>query len=148
MAKKMTRDFGPEGVTKALPTSKQMGDLNMKKGGSVAPPKKASGVSPKKVAALATLMSLARARGAAGAGAGAPPMPAASTAPAMPAAGGDSGAPMGMKKGGNMKKMKSTVKKLASGGTFRSSANGIAQRGKTRVAYPAMAKGGSMKGCK
>lgn len=40
------------------------------------------------------------------------------------------------------------MKKMASGGGFRSSANGIAKKGKTRVSYPKMAKGGMVKGCK
>jgi hypothetical protein len=37
---------------------------------------------------------------------------------------------------------KGTSLKLAKGGTFRSSANGIAQRGKTKAAQPKMAGGG------
>jgi hypothetical protein len=42
---------------------------------------------------------------------------------------------MPMKDGGG-------VKKMAAGGMFRSSANGIAQRGKTKAAQPKMAGGG------
>jgi hypothetical protein len=79
---------------------------------------------------------------------------------------------MGMKRGGGVKKMaeggmadtaqdkamikkafkqhdmqehkggKGTDLKLAKGGSFRASANGIAQRGKTKAAMPAMKKGG------
>jgi hypothetical protein len=37
---------------------------------------------------------------------------------------------------------KGTSLKLAKGGMFRSSANGIAQRGKTKAAQPKMAGGG------
>jgi hypothetical protein len=37
---------------------------------------------------------------------------------------------------------KGTSLKLAKGGMFRSSANGIAQRGKTQAAQPKMARGG------
>jgi hypothetical protein len=48
----------------------------------------------------------------------------------MPKMGG-----MPMKDGGG-------VKKMAAGGTFRASANGIAQRGKTKAAQPKMAGGG------
>ena len=44
----------------------------------------------------------------------------------------DKGKPAGMK----------PVQKMAAGGTFRSSANGIAQRGKTRAQQPKMAGGG------
>jgi hypothetical protein len=50
------------------------------------------------------------------------------------AGGGGSPAP-GMKNGG-------AVKKMATGGMFRSSANGIAQRGKTKATQPKMAGGG------
>jgi hypothetical protein len=40
------------------------------------------------------------------------------------------------------------MKKMAKGGSaFRSSADGIAQRGKTKAKQPTMAKGGRMKGC-
>lgn len=49
---------------------------------------------------------------------------------------------MGMKKGGMAMKSGGGVKKMAAGGTFRSSANGIAQRGKTKTAQPKMAGGG------
>jgi hypothetical protein len=44
-------------------------------------------------------------------------------------------APMGMKKGGSAKKM-------ASGGSFRTSANGIAARGKTKAKQVTMKNGG------
>jgi hypothetical protein len=50
----------------------------------------------------------------------------------------EDGKPAGMK----------SVKKMASGGTFRSSANGIAQRGKTKGTQIAMCGGGMMKGKK
>jgi hypothetical protein len=46
---------------------------------------------------------------------------------------------MGMKKGGSAKKM-------AGGGSFRSSANGIASKGKTKGTQVKMARGG-MRGC-
>ena len=36
------------------------------------------------------------------------------------------------------------AKKMASGGSFRSSANGIAKKGKTRVTMVKMARGGKM----
>lgn len=45
------------------------------------------------------------------------------------------------KKGINMKKM-------ASGGSFRSAADGVAKKGKTKGKQVKMAKGGAMKGCK
>ena len=75
----------------------------------------------------------ARAGGAGGAG-GAGPSPMGAVpmgAPATP--------PMGMKKGGSAKKM-------AGGGSFRSSANGIASKGKTKGTQVKMARGG-MRGC-
>jgi len=40
------------------------------------------------------------------------------------------------------------MKKMASGGSFRTSANGIAKKGKTKGKQVKMASGGSMKGCK
>ena len=43
---------------------------------------------------------------------------------------------------------KGTTLKLAKGGTFRASANGIAQRGKTKGTQIAMCGGGMMKGKK
>ncbi len=43
--------------------------------------------------------------------------------------------------------MKGMKMKKASGGTFRSSADGIAKKGKTKAKMPKMAKGGKMKGC-
>ena len=43
---------------------------------------------------------------------------------------------------------KGTSLKLAKGGMFRSSANGIAQRGKTKAAQPKMAGGGMARGGK
>jgi len=76
--------------------------------------------------ALGKMMGKAIAARAAGAGAspmGAVPM----GAPATP--------PMGMKKGGS-------VKKMASGGSFRTSANGIASKGKTKGKQITMKNGG------
>jgi hypothetical protein len=40
------------------------------------------------------------------------------------------------------------MKKMASGGSFRTSANGIAKKGKTKGKQIKMASGGAMKGCK
>jgi hypothetical protein len=79
-----------------------------------------------KAAALGNMLGKVMAARAAGAGAspmGRVPM----GAPATP--------PMGMKKGGSAKKM-------ASGGSFRSSANGIAVRGKTKAKQVTMKNGG------
>jgi hypothetical protein len=79
--------------------------------------------------ALGKMMGKAIAARAAGAG-GAGPSPMGAVpmgAPATP--------PMGMKKGGSAKKM-------ASGGSFRSSANGIAKKGKTKGKQITMKNGG------
>lgn len=38
--------------------------------------------------------------------------------------------------------------KMAKGGSFRSAADGVAKKGKTKGKQIKMAKGGSMKGCK
>jgi hypothetical protein len=79
-----------------------------------------------KAAALGNMLGKVMAARAAGAGAspmGAVPM----GAPATP--------PMGMKKGGS-------VKKMAGGGSFRSSANGIAKKGKTKGKQVTMKNGG------
>ena len=84
--------------------------------------------------ALGKMMGKAIAARAAGAGAspmGRVPMGAPATPPM--------GMGMGMKKGGSAKKM-------AGGGSFRSSANGIASKGKTKGTQVKMARGG-MKGC-
>lgn len=52
------------------------------------------------------------------------------------------------RKGGSIKAKKgTTMKKMASGGSFRSSANGIAKKGKTKGKQIKMAAGGKMKGC-
>lgn len=52
------------------------------------------------------------------------------------------------RKGGAIKSKKgTTMKKMASGGSFRSSANGIAKKGKTKGTQVKMAAGGKMKGC-
>ena len=61
----------------------------------------------------------------------------------------------GFAKGGSVKAKKgTTMKKMASGGSFRSSANGIAKKGKTQGKQikmagggKMMASGGKMKGC-
>lgn len=42
--------------------------------------------------------------------------------------------------------MKNGSKKMASGGSFRRSADGIAKKGKTKAKMPRMAGGGSVKG--
>ena len=87
--------------------------------------------------ALGKMLGKAIAARAAGAGGAAPspmgrvPMGAPATPPM--------GMGMGMKKGGSAKKM-------AGGGSFRSSANGIASKGKTKGTQVKMARGG-MKGC-
>ena len=53
------------------------------------------------------------------------------------------------RKGGAIKSKKgTTMKKMASGGSFRSSANGIAKKGKTKGKQVKMAGGGMTKGCK
>ena len=96
--------------------------------------KKTAKVSRAKASdALGKMMGKAIAARAAGAGGAAPsPMGAVPMgAPATP--------PMGMKKGGSAKKM-------AGGGSFRSSANGIASKGKTKGTQVKMARGG-MRGC-
>ena len=82
------KGYAAGGVTKIMPTSKQMGDLNMAKGGSA---DKAGRALVKKSADT-----------------------------------------------------KGRAMKFAKGGSI----DGIAQRGKTKTAYPKMAKGGKMKGCK
>ena len=95
--------------------------------------KKTAKVSRAKAAALGNMLGKVMAARAAGAGAGAggagpSPMGAVPMgAPATP--------PMGMKKGGSAKKM-------ASGGSFRSSTNGIAVRGKTKAKQVTMKNGG------
>ena len=95
--------------------------------------KKPTKVGRAKAAALGNMLGKVMAARAAGAGAGAggagpSPMGAVPMgAPATP--------PMGMKKGGSAKKM-------ASGGSFRSSANGIAVRGKTKAKQVTMKNGG------
>jgi len=81
--------------------------------------------SNKKMGALKDMMGRAM---AARAGRG------AMAAPAAPM-----GMGMGMKKGGSAKKM-------AAGGSFRSSTDGIATKGKTKAKQIKMARGG-MKGC-
>jgi hypothetical protein len=55
-----------------------------------------------------------------------------------------------MKKGApkSMVKHEAAEMKMAKGGAFRSSANGIAKKGKTKAAMPKMAKGGNTRGCK
>lgn len=50
-------------------------------------------------------------------------------------------------KGGSAQKKGTDMKKMASGGSFRSSADGIASKGKTKGKQVKMASGGSMKGC-
>ena len=82
--------------------------------------------SNKKMGALKDMMGRAM---AARAGRGAMAAPAAPAAPMG----------MGMKKGGSAKKM-------AAGGSFRSSTDGIATKGKTKGKQIKMARGG-MKGC-
>jgi hypothetical protein len=52
------------------------------------------------------------------------------------------------KKGGAVKSDRKQDKKMASGGSFRSSANGIAKKGKTKGKQVKMAGGGMAKGCK
>ena len=93
--------------------------------------KKTAKVGRAKAAALGNMLGkvmAARAAGAGAGGAGPSPMGAVPMgAPATP--------PMGMKKGGSAKKM-------ASGGSFRSSANGIAVRGKTKAKQVTMKNGG------
>ena len=92
--------------------------------------KKPTKVGRAKAAAVGQMLGKVLAARAAGAGAspmGRVPM----GAPATP--------PMGMKKGGSAKKM-------AGGGSFRSSANGIASKGKTKGTQVKMARGG-MRGC-
>ena len=88
--------------------------------------KKPTKVGRAKAAAVGQMLGkvlAARAAGAAPSPMGRVPM----GAPATP--------PMGMKKGGS-------VKKMAGGGSFRSSANGIAVRGKTKGKQVTMKKGG------
>ena len=91
--------------------------------------KKPAKVGRAKAAALGNMLGKVMAARAAGAG-GAGPSPMGAVpmgAPATP--------PMGMKKGGSAKKM-------ASGGSFRSSTNGIAVRGKTKAKQVTMKNGG------
>ena len=85
-----------------------------------------------KAAALGNMLGKVMAARAAGAG-GAGPSPMG--APAAPPMGAPAAPPMGMKKGGSAKKM-------ASGGSFRSSANGIASKGKTKGKQVTMKNGG------
>ena len=134
---------------KMVPTSNQMGSLNMAKGGKVPADAKM------KAAMLLGAMKdrIGRAMGA-GAPPAPPPPPVDSGAPPMGA-----GAPPGMKKGGSAKKMAKggSAKKMAKGGGVErkgktstkmvkmakgGSIDGTAQRGRTKVSYPGMKKGG------
>lgn len=132
------------GVTKQMPTSKEMGSMGMAKGG------KAKAKSKGKAMMAAAMMKdrIGRALAARGAEAPMSPAPSAPMAPAAPPMGG---APA-MKKGGMAKKMakgggierkgKTNTKmvKMAKGG-------GIERKGKTSTKMVKMARGG-MKGCK
>ena len=101
--------------------------------------KKTAKVSRAKAAALGNMLGKVMAARAAGAGAGAGgagPSPMGRVpmgAPATP--------PMGMKKGGSAKKM-NMGGMYAKGGSFRTSANGIAARGKTKAKQVTMKNGG------
>jgi hypothetical protein len=121
------KGYAAGGVTKVMPTSKQMGDLNMAKGG-VAKVKAKVKAKGKGMGMMKDLMGRAMAargnkdlmgRAMATRGAEAP---MATMAPAGPSMG------MGMKKGGAAKKMAKggAAKKMAKGG-------GIESRGKTKA---------------
>jgi hypothetical protein len=111
------------GVTKEMPTSNQMGSMNMAKGGKL----KAGAKAKAKMAMAMVKDRMGRAM--ASRGAEAPMVPAPSPAAPMGAA-----SPMGgMKKGGGIErkgKTKGKMVKMAKGGSI----DGIAQRGKTRCA--------------
>ena len=143
MADKKMKKFGAGGVTKDMPTSNAMGDLNMAKGGSAKAKAKAKA---KGMMAMSMIKDrIGRAMAARGAEA---PMAAAPSAPmdaAPPPAPAPAGPPMGgapgMKKGGKTKmakgggierkgKTNTKMVKMAKGGSI----DGIAQRGKTRYA--------------
>ena len=101
--------------------------------------KKPAKISRAKASAIGNMLGKALAARAAGAG-GAGPSPMGRVpmgAPATP--------PMGMKKGGSAKKM-NMGGMYSKGGSFRTSANGIASKGKTKAKQVKMARGG-MKGC-
>ena len=126
MADKKMKKFGSGGgVTKQMPSSAEMGSLNMAKGGSAKGKAKAKG----KAMMAAAMMKdrIGRALAARGAEAPMPPAPSAPMAPAAPMG----GAPA-MKKGGK-------AKKYAKGG-------GIESKGKTNTKMVKMAKGGSIDG--
>ena len=101
--------------------------------------KKPAKVGRAKAAALGNMLGKVMAARAAGAGAGAggagpSPMGAVPMgAPATP--------PMGMKKGGSAKKM-NMGGMYAKGGSFRTSTDGIAKKGKTKGTMVKMNKGG------
>jgi hypothetical protein len=121
--KMKAKKFAAGGITKEMPTSKAMGNMGMAEGGKV------------KKLAMGGLGTMPMARP------GVAPMYGA---PAM------APAPMGMaptyKKGGKVKpKMACSGGKMASGGSFRTSANGVASKGKTKGTQVKMyAKGGSV----
>jgi hypothetical protein len=138
------KGYAAGGVTKVMPTSKQMGNLNMAKGGSAkgkATAKNKAMAKGKAMMAVAMLKDrMGRAMAARGAEA---PMPSAPSAPMAPAA--PMGGAPGMKKGGKakakpfaatkfgaamMKKSGDTegraMKKFAKGG-------GVESRGKTKA---------------
>jgi hypothetical protein len=97
--------------------------------------KKPAKVGRAKAAALGNMLGKVMAARAAGAG-GAGPSPMGAVpmgAPATP--------PMGMKKGGSAKKM-NMGGMYAKGGSFRTSANGIATKGKTKAKQVTMKNGG------
>ena len=121
----MAKKFAAGGITKEMPTSKGMGNMNMAKGGKV------------KTFAMGGLGTVPMARP------GVAPTMTPAMAPAM------AQAPMGMgptfKKGGKIMAKKACGGKMAAGGSFRSAADGVAKKGKTKGTDVKMyAKGGSV----
>lgn len=107
------------GLKKMMPTEKQMGNMNMAKGSMVGKGLRAGHKAADGIAKKGKTRDLRETMD-----------------------GGDV-VTVGQTKGAG-KMMKKYAK---GGGVFRSSADGCASRGKTKVKMPAMAKGGKMKGC-